>query len=61
MVAKMTKTRQKWRINEISRKPARTVAELASARQHLEKNLGGVGGDWPALMERAVEGQNKAK
>ena len=36
-------------VNAISRKPAHTVAELASARQH-QKN-------WPAIMmERAVEG-----
>ena len=36
-------------MNEIGRKPARTVTELASARQH-QKN-------WPAIMiERAVEG-----
>ena len=34
---------------EISRNPAHTVIELASARQHQEKN-------WPTIMERAVEG-----
>ena len=37
-------------MNKVSRKPACTVAELASARQHQEKN-------WPAIMERAVEGK----
>ena len=35
-------------MHEISRKPAHTVAELASARQHQE--------NWPIIMERAVEG-----
>ena len=35
-------------MNKIGRKPAHTVAELASARQHQ--------GNWPAVMERAVEG-----
>ena len=35
-------------MNEISRKPAHTVAELTSARQHQE--------NWPTIMERAVEG-----
>jgi hypothetical protein len=35
-------------MNEVSRRPVQTVAELASARQHHEK--------WPAIMERAVEG-----
>ena len=35
-------------MNKINRKPAQTVAELASARQH-QKN-------WPTIMERAVEG-----
>ena len=37
-------------MNEIGRKPAHTVAELASARQHQEKE------NWPTIMERAVEG-----
>ena len=36
-------------MNEIGRKPARTVTELASARQHQETR--------PAIMERAVEGK----
>ena len=35
-------------VNEISRKPAHTVAELESAFQHQE--------NWPTIMERAVEG-----
>ena len=35
-------------MNEIGRKPAQTVAELASARQHQV--------NWPTFMERAVEG-----
>ena len=35
-------------MNEISRKPAHTVTDLASARQHQE--------NWPTIMERAVEG-----
>ena len=35
-------------MNNFNRKPAFTVTELASARQH-QKN-------WPAVMERAVEG-----
>ena len=35
------------RMNEISRKPARIVTELASARQHQE--------NWPTIMEREVE------
>ena len=35
-------------MNEISRKPAHTVTELASARQHQETR--------PTIMERAVEG-----
>ena len=39
-------------MNEKSRKPAQTVAELASARQHPKK--------WPTIMERAVEGKFKA-
>ena len=37
-------------MNEIGRKPAHTVIELASARQHQKKN-------WPTIMERAVEGK----
>jgi len=36
-------------MKEIGLKPARTVAELASARQHQSKNR-------PTIMERAVEG-----
>ena len=36
-------------MKEIGLKPAHTVAELASARQHQPKN-------WPTIMERAVEG-----
>ena len=36
-------------MNESSRKPAHTVAELASARRHQETR--------PAIMERAVEGK----
>ena len=36
-------------MNDISRKPAHTVAELASARQHHKNG--------PAIMERAVEGE----
>ena len=35
-------------MNETSLKPARTVAELASARQHQG------GGNWPAIMKRAA-------
>ena len=38
-------------MNEISRKPAHTVAELASARQHQENPK-----TRPTIMERAVEG-----
>ena len=37
-------------MNKISRKPARTVTELASAHQH-QKN-------WLTIMERAVEGNS---
>ena len=39
-------------MNEFNRKPAYTVTELASARQH-QKN-------WPTIMERAVEGGQAA-
>ena len=38
-------------MDEISRKPARTVPELASARQHQENPK-----TRPTIMERAVEG-----
>ena len=34
------------KMNQIGRKPAHTVAELASARRHQE--------NWPAIMKRAV-------
>ena len=39
------------RMNETSRKPPHTVAELASARQPPAPE------NWPAIMERAVEGK----
>ena len=39
-------------MNEFNRKPAYTVTELASGRQH-QKN-------WPTIMERAVEGVQAA-
>ena len=41
-------------MNEISRKPAHTVTELASARQHQEKSS--FFKTRPTIMERAVEG-----
>ena len=41
----------KPRLNEMSLKPAHTVAELASARQHQQAR--------PTIMERAVEGKAK--
>ena len=44
-------------MNDISRKPARTVAELASARQHRQHQEPGK--PWPAIMERAVEGKQE--
>ena len=41
-------------MNEIGRKPAHTVAEMASTHQHQEKN-------WPAIMERAMEGLSETE
>jgi len=41
----------KPRLNEMSLKPAHTVAELASARQHQQAR--------PTIIERAVEGKAK--
>ena len=40
-------------MDEIRRKPARSVAELASARQHHKNRL--------AIMERVVEGKGRAR
>ena len=38
-------------MNEISHKPAQTVSELASARQHVSAPE-----TWPTIMKRTVEG-----
>ena len=43
-------------MNEISRKPAHTVTELASARQHQENPK-----TRPTIMERAVEGSKAGR
>ena len=43
-------------MNEIGRKPAHTVTELASARQHQENPK-----TRPTIMERAVEGKGESE